>query len=81
MAVHYFHCTDGRDLIIDRAGRPALGGGDLVGRARGVADEIKRAVPAYSEWQDWAVHVYDDLGQVAIVPFEPEPAAAARQNT
>lgn len=75
MAVHYFHCTDGRDLIIDRAGHPAIVGGDLVGRARSVADEIKQAVPAYSEWQDWAVHVYDERGEVAIVPFEPEAAA------
>ena len=38
-------------------------------------------MPAYSDWQDWAVHVYDDLGQLAIVPFEPETAAAACQNT
>lgn len=68
MAVHYFHCTDGRDLILDREGRPT-GGQDLLGRARTVADEIKRAVPAYREWNDWAVHVYDTLGEVAIVPF------------
>lgn len=70
MAVHYFHCTDGIDLIVDRTGRDASPSADLIGRARAVADEIRRAVPAYREWEDWAVHVYDERGEVAIVPFD-----------
>lgn len=28
-----------------------------------------RAVPSYREWQDWAVHVYDERGEIEIVPF------------
>ena len=70
MAIHYFHCTDGVDLIVDQSGREACSLAELRGRARMVADEIKRAVPSFHEWQDWAVHVYDDRGEVDIVPFE-----------
>ncbi len=77
MAVHYFHCTDGIDLIIDRSGREASGAADLRGRARAVADEIKRAVPEFQDWEDWAVHVYDGRGEVAIVPFESDRRDAA----
>lgn len=68
MSVHYFHCTDGADLIVDRDGRDA-DGDELIGRAREVAGEIMRAVPAFTEWGAWAVHVYDAGGEVAIVPF------------
>lgn len=71
MAIHYFHCTDGIDMIVDRRGRPGADGVDLVGRAREVADEIRRAVPGFDAWQDWSVHVYDGRGEVAIVPFDP----------
>ena len=69
MSVHYFHCTDGADLIVDREGREAGDGKELIGRARDVAGEIMRAVPDFHEWEDWAVHVYDGRGEVAIVPF------------
>lgn len=72
MAVHYFHCTDGVDLIVDRAGREAASPAGLCALARDVAREIMSAVPAYDEWGDWAVHVYDDRGEVAIVPFRLE---------
>lgn len=67
VSVHYFHCTDGADLIVDREGRDD--GGEFIGRAREVAGEIMRAVPAFHEWSEWAVHVYDARGEVAIVPF------------
>ncbi len=72
MAVHYFHCTDGVDLIVDRDGLEADAGPALRGRARAVAAEIMRALPDYDAWQTWAVHVYDARGQVEIVPFEPD---------
>lgn len=81
MAVHYFHCTDGVDLIVDRAGRETGAPSQLHRLARTVADEIMAAVPAYRDWADWAVHVYDERGEVAIVPFETEPVSARLQNT
>lgn len=69
MGVHYFHCTDGVDLIIDRQGRDARADRDVVLRARKVAAEIMRSVPAYGDWDDWSVHVYDERGELEIVPF------------
>lgn len=69
MAVHYFHCTDGVDLIVDRTGRDARGASDLRLRAEQTAREVMGAVPAYSDWEDWAVHIYDSRGEVEIVPF------------
>ena len=74
MALHYFHCTDGADLIVDRHGRETAGPGDLRRRAGSVAAEVMAAVPAYDEWENWSVHVYDERGQVAIVPFPPRLA-------
>ena len=82
VALHYFHCTDGADLIVDRTGRETGSPSQLGGLARAVADEIMAAVPAHGEWTDWAVHVYDERGEVAIVPFETEaPVAPRRQKT
>lgn len=69
MAIHYFHCTDGVDLIVDRRGRDAREMGEVRDRARAVAHEIMRAVPSYQEWDHWAVHVYDERGEVEIVSF------------
>lgn len=76
MAVHFFHCTDGVDLIVDRTGRD-LKRGEAISRALSVAHDIKLAVPSYGPWSDWAVHVYDERGEVAIVPFESEIRQAA----
>lgn len=73
MTIHYFHCTDGVDLILDRQGRETSAYRDMQARARIVAGEIMGAVPSYTEWGNWAVHVYDAHGQVEIIPFE-EPA-------
>lgn len=75
MAIHYFHCTDGTDLIVDRSGSDARGVREVRQRARDAADEIMRAVPGYHEWQDWAVHVYDARGEVEIMPFLREDRA------
>jgi hypothetical protein len=79
MAIHYFHCTDGTDLILDRSGREALAHQDVLARARSVAREVMQAVPNYDEWENWSVHVYDERGQLEIVPFrEAGRLAAAR---
>lgn len=72
MAVHYFHCTDGVDLIIDRTGQDARSFRDLRLRARAVAERIKQAVPSFQDWRNWSVYVYDAVGEVVVVPFEPE---------
>ena len=77
MAIHYFHCTDGVDLILDRTGRETRAFQDVVAKAHEVADEIMRAVPAYQEWDNWAVHIYDERGELDVVPFGREARAKA----
>jgi hypothetical protein len=69
MAVHYFHCTDGVDLIVDRDGREASSPQELARLARGAAERVMRAVPSYDAWENWSVYVYGARGQVAIIPF------------
>lgn len=78
MARHYFHCTDGVDLVVDRLGRDAAGPHEVRARALAVAAEIVAAVPDYDEWDDWAVHVYDERGEVAIVTFPRSTAQALK---
>jgi hypothetical protein len=80
MSIHYFHCTDGVDLIVDRRGRDTRAKRDTRVQARSVAADIMRALPAYDEWSAWAVHVYDARGQVEIVPFT-EPVQPAKRPT
>lgn len=67
MTIHYFHCTDGVDLIVDWRGRDARQSVEIRDRARAVAQEIMRAVPSYHEWEDWTV--YDERGEIEIVSF------------
>lgn len=74
MAIHYFHCTDGHDIIVDKRGREAESLADLRQAALDVAREIRAAVPAFGDWDHWAVHVYDSRGAVEIVPFRASPA-------
>ncbi|MBV9076441.1 MAG: hypothetical protein JO048_03025 [Methylobacteriaceae bacterium] len=69
MAVHFFHCTDGVDLVVDRVGREVRHSHEVARQARLVADGMMAALPDYDEWQNWAVHVYDARGEVEIVPF------------
>ncbi|MGA0596610.1 DUF6894 family protein [Enterovirga sp. CN4-39] len=77
MAIHYFHCTDGVDLILDRHGRDTKAFQDIIVKAREVAREIMTAVPSYREWDDWAVHIYDEAGPLEVVPFADQTRAAA----
>jgi hypothetical protein len=71
MTIHYFHCTDGVDLIVDREGRDISGPRELAFSAKAAAEAVMQAVPSYEEWEAWAVYVYNERGQVAIVPFLP----------
>ena len=70
MAVHYFHCTDGVDLVLDRAGRNVQTPDDLVESACAAAERIMEALPPELDWSAWVVSVQDGAGrQVAVVPF------------
>jgi hypothetical protein len=77
MAVQYFHCTDGVDLVLDRTGRDVRSRRDRRLWAGRVAEDIMAAIPPGIDWSAWVVSVQDRRGQqVEVVPF---PEAAARE--
>lgn len=87
MAIHYYHCTDGIDLVLDHAGQETRDFGELRPHAMSVAGKLMREVPGYAEWDRWSVYVYDDTGEVEIVPFTeaarnpaPEPRTAQAKD-
>ena len=77
MAIHYFHCTNGIDMVIDETGRETSGSAEMSSHAWAVAAALMRAVPAYDEWWNWSVHVYDEIGAVEIFNFPTSRREAA----
>ena len=80
MPRHYFHCTDGRDLVLDTRGVALRGSATAlqVACARHAADVLQAATPGLEDWSGWQVCVVDEAGfQVAVVPFEGEPVILA----
>ena len=77
MAIHYFHCTDGIDMVIDHTGRETSGSAEMSSHAGAVAAALMGAVPAYNEWWNWSVHVYDEIGAVGIFDFPIDRRQAA----
>jgi hypothetical protein len=70
VAIHYFHCTDGKSLIVDRAGRRTRSESDVVPLAFAVAGELMRSNPDPLDWSEWLVSVQDQSGSmVTVVPF------------
>jgi hypothetical protein len=69
MAVHYFHCTDGVDMVLDHNGHRMSSPDQILAHAHAVAARLMRALPGYDDWRNWTVHVYDEMGTVAIVDF------------
>jgi hypothetical protein len=77
MAIHYFHCTNGLDLVIDQNGHETRNSDENTWRAQAVAARLMRELPDYAEWSNWAVHVYDEFGLLNIVDFPVERRRAA----
>jgi hypothetical protein len=70
MPIHYFHCTDGKNLILDRTGRDTRSQHEVEPVAFQIAGELMTRAPAPLDWSDWLVSVQDDTGSmVAVVPF------------
>jgi hypothetical protein len=69
MPIHYFHCTDGRDLVLDRTGHRASRR-QIELLAAFVASEIMKGASGPINWSEWLVSVQDEKGKlVAVVPF------------
>lgn len=75
---HHFHCTDGRELILDLRGRPMRADGDTTRQAEAVARCLMTEVLISADWSRWLVCVHNDLGeQIDVVPFPvPQPISA-----
>lgn len=70
---HHFHCTDGRELILDLRGRPLRADGDALKQAEGVARRLMSEVLISADWSRWFVCVHNEFGeQIAVVPFPQE---------
>jgi hypothetical protein len=77
MAVHFFHCTNGIDMVIDDSGQEVSSAAEMSSHARGLAAALMRAAPGYDEWWNWSVHVYDEIGAVEIFDFPADRRQAA----
>ena len=70
MARHYFHLTNGEDLVVDRVGARTRSRADIWVRARKVSDSLMASAPAYHGWANWLVCVHDTAGrQVTVIPM------------
>jgi hypothetical protein len=73
MAVHYFHCTDGLDFVLDRVGQNTRSQQDVHLRACLVANRMMRSVGDDVDWSNWVVSVHNRRGMmVEVVPFPAE---------
>jgi len=62
MPAHYFHCTDGFDLVLDRHGCDLEDEGEVRPMAARTAIELMQRVPRYKGWTPWLVSVHDEDG-------------------
>lgn len=74
MTVHYFHATNGADVLFDRRGKRIADPDRVTAAALAHAQELMRALPGYGDWRSWSILVHNKLGDwVETVPF-PAPA-------
>jgi hypothetical protein len=65
----YFHCSNTKEVLLDRRGAVV---GDLAearDHATGVVRSLTKA-RGLEDWRDWVLHVSDELGdELFVVPF------------
>ena len=65
----YFHCSNTKEMLIDRCGAMV----DDLAEARDRAACVVRSLTTargLEDWRSWVLHVNDDLGEeLFIVPF------------
>jgi hypothetical protein len=70
MTVHFFHCSDGTDLVLDRAGHRARSRRERLFRAYSVAEKLMQGTPSDIDWSRWVVSVHTSKGEmIEVVPF------------
>jgi hypothetical protein len=65
----YFHCSNAKEVLLDRCGAVV----DDLAEARDRAACVVRSVttaPNLEDWRGWVLHVNDDLGEeLFVLPF------------
>ena len=74
MPIHYFHCTDGRELVLDTVGR-RTSRRRVEPVAAQVAGRLMREASSSARWSEWLVTVQDQ--KVSLVTVVPFPAGRA----
>ena len=73
VAVHFYHCTDGKNLILDRTGRRTRSENEIDLLACPVAGEMMQSTDAEFDWSGWLVSVQDVTGSmVTVIPFSTQ---------
>ena len=65
----YFHCSNARELLIDRCGTSVS---DLIEACEKATSKVRSLIAAASleDWRDWALHVSDEAGdEIFVLPF------------
>jgi sirohydrochlorin ferrochelatase len=65
----YFHCSNTKNVFVDRSGALV----DDLAEARDRATRVVQSLTttgSLEDWRDWILHVSDDLGdELFVVPF------------
>ncbi|MDE5443178.1 hypothetical protein GWG65_17305 [Bradyrhizobium sp. CSA207] len=65
----YFHCSNSKEVLVDRCGAVI----EDLAEARDQAACVVRSLAmarSFEDWRGWILHVNDDLGdQLFVVPF------------
>jgi hypothetical protein len=76
-ARHHFHCTDGRELVIDREGVPMRSEARIWSHAVKVAQDAMASCGGRFDWSGWIVDVHDGAGRrVMTLAFRDVPDVA-----
>src|SRR3712207_1343580 len=72
MAVYFFHCTDGFDLVLDRVGQNTRSRSEMRLKARRIAEGLAGKLSDSLDWSGWVVSVQNRKGRlIEVVPFPP----------
>jgi hypothetical protein len=79
MTVHFFHVTNGQDVLFDRRGKRISNPDRVTEAALAHAQGLMRQLPGYGGWRSWSVLVHNSLGDwIETVPFPPPPPRNVR---
>ena len=65
----YFHCSNAKEVLVDRCGASVDDLAEARDRATSIVQSLTKA-RNFEDWRCWILHVNDDLGdELFVVPF------------